>query len=90
MRLGCFAALGLFGTISWSSLLSGGGDELRLFGMLGLSVVIAAVSLALGPRRRWLLVPVGLLGLLVAFAIAGVPVAWIVHPPGRRHRPGDR
>jgi hypothetical protein len=77
--LASFVALGLFGTLSWSRLLSGSGDERRLFGMLALATVLAVGGLLLTGRRRLLLIPAGGVGLLATLALAGVPLQWITH-----------
>jgi hypothetical protein len=79
VRLASFAALALFGTLSWSRLLSGSADERRLLGMLALAVVLAAAGMFAGRWRRPVLAAVAVVGLLVSFALAGVPVSWIVH-----------
>jgi protein-glutamine gamma-glutamyltransferase len=78
VRIATFAALGLYGVLRWATLLTPA-PGWRLFGLflLALALVLA------GPRLRPLGAPVAVLAVvaavLVAFALAGVPPAWIVH-----------
>ena len=76
VRLAAFAALGLYGVLRWSSLLSGGAGS-RLLALLALAVLLAAGGLV---TRGRLLPAIGaILAALAALAIAGVPLAWVVH-----------
>jgi transglutaminase-like putative cysteine protease len=78
VRIATFAALGLYGVLRWATLLSPA-PGWRLFGLflLALALVLA------GPQLRLLGVPAAGLAVvaavLVAFALAGVPLAWVVH-----------
>jgi hypothetical protein len=77
-RLCTFAALALYGTIRWFTLLTPA-PAWRMLGMLAVAVALAGLGRELGPRRwalRSLLVVLALIGVL---AVAGVPTGWIVH-----------
>jgi Transglutaminase-like superfamily len=80
VRLVAFGALALYGTLRWSTLLAG--DRGRMLGLLALALVLAGARPALARRNRTL-AAVGavlvLVGVLAGFAVAGVPVRWIVH-----------
>ncbi|HUE27375.1 MAG TPA: transglutaminase-like domain-containing protein, partial [Solirubrobacteraceae bacterium] len=76
VRLLTFAALGLYGVLRWSTLLSGR-DEGRLLGLLVLAVLVAGSGLV--GRNRLVQTVVAIVAALTAFAVAGVPVAWVVH-----------
>jgi protein-glutamine gamma-glutamyltransferase len=77
VQAAAFAALGLYGIVRWDTLLSGGLG--RLLGLLVLSTVLAVAGPLLARRHRWLAAAMFVLGLWVAFAIAGLPLAWVVH-----------
>lgn len=88
-RLVAFAALGFYGVLRWSTLLTPPATW-RLFGLLALAVTLAGsgpvlrsgpVADALGGRvpPAVLGVPLAVLAVLVAFPLAGVPLAWTVH-----------
>jgi hypothetical protein len=78
VRIASFAALGLYGVLRWATLLTPA-PGWRLFGLflLALALVVA------GPRLRPLGVPAAVLAVVatvvVAFALAGVALAWVVH-----------
>jgi protein-glutamine gamma-glutamyltransferase len=78
VRIATFAALGLYGVLRWATLLTPA-PGWRLFGLFLLAMALVLA----GPRLRPLGAPVAVLAVvaavLVAFALAGVPVAWIVH-----------
>jgi protein-glutamine gamma-glutamyltransferase len=89
VRLVAFAALGLYGVLRWSTLLSPPATW-RLLGLLAISVALAGSgpllrsdrALArLGGRvpRSVLGAPLAVLAVLAAFPLAGVPLAWTVH-----------
>ena len=73
------AALGLYGMLRWSTLLTGGADHRRLLGLLALSVALALPGGLLRGRSRKLLVLLYPAAGLAVFAVSGVPLAWIVH-----------
>ncbi len=77
VRLAAFAALGLYGVLRWSTLLSPGAEG-RLLALLALAVLLAGSGLL--TRSRLLKAILAILAALAAFAIAGVPLAWVVHP----------
>jgi hypothetical protein len=78
IRLATFAALGLYGALRWATLLAPA-PGWRLLGLFGLALVLAAA----GPWIRLVSVPAAILAaavaLLAALAVAGVPLAWVVH-----------
>ena len=76
LRLAAFAALGLYGVLRWSTLLSPAAEG-RLLALLALTVLLAGIGLL--SRSRRLLVVLAILAALAAFAIAGVPLSWVVH-----------
>jgi protein-glutamine gamma-glutamyltransferase len=89
VRLVAFAALGLYAVLRWSTLLTPAATW-RLLGLLGLSVALAGFNPLLRSERvatfsrgrvpPWLVgVPIAVLAVLVAFPLAGVPLAWTVH-----------
>jgi protein-glutamine gamma-glutamyltransferase len=89
IRVVAFAALGLYGVLRWSTLLSPPATW-RLLGLLGVSVALAGsgpllrsdrVADRLGGRvtPAVLGAPLAVLAVLVAFPLAGVPLAWTVH-----------
>jgi protein-glutamine gamma-glutamyltransferase len=78
VRIATFAALGLYGVLRWATLLTPA-PGWRLFGLFLLALALVAA----GPRLRLLGLPAALLAVvaaaLLAFALAGVPTAWVVH-----------
>ena len=76
VRLAAFAALGLYGVLRWSTLLSAGSDR-RLVGLLVLAVVVAGSGLV--TRSRVLQALAAVVAVLAAFAVAGIPLGWVVH-----------
>ncbi|HEY1521884.1 MAG TPA: transglutaminaseTgpA domain-containing protein [Solirubrobacteraceae bacterium] len=78
VQVAAFAALGLYGILRWDTLLSGGAFA-RLFGLLMLSAALTVVGPLLARFSRWLAVAMFVLGLWAAFAIAGLPLDWVVH-----------
>lgn len=86
-----FAALGLYGVLRWGTLMYPA-PTWRLIGLLALAVTLAACAPAL---RRWerafvvlgdrtppvalVGVPLFVLAVLAAFALSGVPFAWVRH-----------
>ena len=78
VRVAAFAALGLYGTLRWSTLISTGSTG-RLIGLLALATVVAGGGAVLARRSRLIAMLAAVLAVLAALAIAGLPVAWIVH-----------
>jgi hypothetical protein len=76
LRLAAFAALGLYGVLRWSTLLSPAADG-RLLALLALTVLLAGAGLLSHSKR--LVVVLAVIAALAAFAIAGVPLSWVVH-----------
>lgn len=80
VRLMAFAALALYGTLRWSSLLTGARG--RLLGLLALALLLAAARPVLSRRGARLAVAIAILVLVAmpaALVVAGIPVGWIVH-----------
>lgn len=75
VRLATFAALALYGTLRWSSLLSGGSGKLLV--LWALAVLVAGAGLL--SRSPVVAMGAAILGAFAAFAIAGVPVSWVVN-----------
>lgn len=78
VRLGAFAALGCYGALRWSTML-GPAPRSRLFGELVLAVAVAAAGPSLRARSRAPAILGAGLCALAALALAGIPLAWIVH-----------
>ena len=78
VRLIAFGALGLYGTLRWATLMSPA-PMWRLLGLLGLALVLVGAGTAIGGRSRVAIGVLALVSLLAAFALAGVPFAWVRH-----------
>jgi len=78
VRLVTFAALALYGTLRWSTLLSGAGQG-RLLGLLALAILLAGARPPLARRSRSVAAIATALALIAAFPLAGVPLAWVLH-----------
>ncbi len=78
LRLGSFAALGLYGTLRWSTLLAGR-EVPRLLGLLVVAVLLAGARAPLARRSRWLAAVATVVALIAMFPIAGVPLSWLLH-----------
>lgn len=78
VQLAGFTALGLYGILRWDTMLAGSAFA-RLFGLLALSAALAVIGPLLARVSRWLAGAVFVLGLWAAFAIAGLPLEWVVH-----------
>jgi hypothetical protein len=78
VRVVTFAALGLYGTLRWSELMSPA-PTWRLLAVLGVAIVVVGLGTVLEGRPRWLVALAGALGLIAVFALAGVPQEWIRH-----------
>ena len=76
--LTAFAALGLYGVLRWGTLLSPAASG-RLLGLLALAVALAGAGGALARRSRAAAALAGVACILAAFALAGVPLAWLWH-----------
>ncbi len=77
-RLVTFAALGLYGVLRWANLFTAGSTG-RLLGLLALSLLVAGAGAVVARRSRPLAIAGAVVAVLAAFAIAGVPISWIVH-----------
>jgi transglutaminase-like putative cysteine protease len=78
IRLAAFAALGLYGVLRWETLFIHPPIG-RLVGLLALALLLAWAGPAVARRSRLLAAGAALLAALAALALAGVPIAWIVH-----------
>lgn len=91
VRLVAFTALGLYGVLRWGTLMKPA-PTWRLLGLLVLAVALAGIGPALLERERAVAAaggrgepvsalgaPLALLAVLLAFPVAGIPVAWIIH-----------
>lgn len=78
VRLIAFAALGLYGITRWSRLV-GGGMHGRLVAILALALLLAGGRAPIARRSRIMAALFTVVILLAAFAIAGVPLHWILH-----------
>ena len=78
VRLVAFGALGLYGILRWATLMTPA-PVWRLLGLLVLSMAIVGAGTALRGRSRLAIALLAVLSLLVAFALAGVPLSWVRH-----------
>ncbi len=78
LRLVSFAALGLYGTLRWATLISPA-PVWRLVGLLGLAVLLVGAGIVIGGRSRVAMAVLTVLSVLAAFAVAGVPFSWVRH-----------
>jgi hypothetical protein len=78
VRLATFAALALYGVVRWATLLTPA-PGWRLFGLFLLALGLAAAGPWLRTVNRSAAILAAAVGVLAAFAIAGVPLAWVVH-----------
>jgi protein-glutamine gamma-glutamyltransferase len=78
LRLAAFAALGLYGTLRWSTLLSGTGRG-RLLGLLALALLIAGGCPLLARRNRLLAAGAAVLVGLAGLWLGGVPLGWMLN-----------
>jgi hypothetical protein len=77
-RLVAFGALALYGTIRWSTLLSGG--ELgRLLGLFVVAMLLAAGRPAIARRSRLAAAVATVVTLVAVFPLSGVPLSWVFH-----------
>ncbi len=73
-----FGGLALYGALRWGILLTPSPTP-RLLGLAGLAVLVALGGRAIAGRPRWLVAVLALVAIPVLLALAGVPVAWLVH-----------
>lgn len=91
LRLLAFTALGLYGVLRWGTLMTPA-PTWRLLGLLAVTVALVGVGPVLLEREREVAAragqaelvsvvgaPLALVAILLAFPLAGVPLAWIVH-----------
>jgi transglutaminase-like putative cysteine protease len=91
VRLVAFTALGLYGVLRWGTLMKPA-PTWRLLGLLVLAVALAGIGPALLERERAVAAaggrgepvsvlgaPLALLAVLLAFPVAGIPIAWLIH-----------
>jgi protein-glutamine gamma-glutamyltransferase len=78
IRFAAFAALALYGGLRWATLLKpqpGG----RVLALVALSIALASGGAWLGKRHRAFPAILGVIALLLMFAVCGVPFAWVRH-----------
>lgn len=78
IRLFAFGALGLYGTVRWSKLLTGGSHG-RLVAILGLALALVALRPILRERSRLVAGVFTVLVLLAVLPVGGVPLHSILH-----------
>jgi transglutaminase-like putative cysteine protease len=78
VRLAAFAALGLYGTLRWATMLTPA-PVWRLLGLWALSVAVAWIGGLLAPRSRVAVAALAVVAIVVAFPLAGVPLTWVRH-----------
>ncbi len=78
VRLVTFAALGLYGTLRWGTLMSPA-PVWRLLGLLGLALLLVGGGTVIGGRSRLAMGVLTAFAVLAAFAMAGVPLSWVRH-----------
>jgi len=78
VRLATFAALALYGVVRWATLLTPA-PGWRLVGLFLLAVALAGAGPWLRMANRPAAILAAVLAVLAAFAICGVPLAWVVH-----------
>ena len=77
-RLLTFAALALYGTLKWSTLLAGG-ELARLLGLFLLAVVLAGGRPLLARHSRVLAAVGTAIAVIAVFPLSGVPLSWVFH-----------
>jgi hypothetical protein len=77
LRLASFAALALYGVVRWATLLHAA-PTWRLAGLVGVAVALAGAGYLLRGAVPVIAV-LALVAVIGALAIAGVPLAWVVH-----------
>jgi hypothetical protein len=78
VRLAAFAALALWGTSRWATLMSPA-PAARLYGTAAVAVVVAGTGREVARRSRLLAVALALVAAVAMLAIAGIPLEWIRH-----------
>ena len=78
VQIAAFGALGLYGALRWSTLLSPA-PTWRLLGLLGVCLALAAGGVSLFTRSRVLAVVAAAAAIILAFVVSGIPLAWVWH-----------
>jgi transglutaminase-like putative cysteine protease len=78
IRLGAFALLGLYGILRWATLVTPA-PTWRLFGLLGLALLVAGALTRVRVRSGTAAVIAACASVIAVLAICGIPLAWIVH-----------
>jgi protein-glutamine gamma-glutamyltransferase len=78
VRLATFAALALYATLRWGTLLSPPAIW-RLLGLLALAVALGGMGAAAGRRGRSPAIVLAIAAVPLLFVLAGVPLGWVVH-----------
>lgn len=79
VRLLTFGALALYGTLKWSTLITGGRTVPRLLALLAVALLLAAGRPLLARQSRLLAAGATVVALVAVFPLAGVPLEWVVH-----------
>jgi protein-glutamine gamma-glutamyltransferase len=78
IRLISFAALGLYGTIRWATLLSPA-PTWRLLGLWALAMALAASGLMIRMHRRIAITLLAVIAAILVLPLSGIPMSWITH-----------
>jgi protein-glutamine gamma-glutamyltransferase len=78
VRLLTFSVLALYGVSRWATLMKPSGTW-HLLGLFLLAVAVAGLGPLAGRVSRLLTAATAVVAVLAAFAIAGVPLAWVLH-----------
>ena len=78
VQIAAFAALALYGSLRWGTLVNGDVTG-RLVGLVALASLVAAAGPSIAVRSRALAAVGGVIAASAGVAIAGVPVDWIVN-----------
>jgi transglutaminase-like putative cysteine protease len=78
VRLAAFAALALYGTIRWATLLSPA-PIWRLLGMWAVATALACAGWVIRSHRRVTITLLAIVAAIVVLPLAGIPVRWVTH-----------
>jgi transglutaminase-like putative cysteine protease len=78
IRLISFAALGLYGTIRWGTLLSPA-PTWRLLGLWALAMALAASGLMIRVHRRIAITLLAAIAAILVLPLSGIPIRWVTH-----------
>jgi transglutaminase-like putative cysteine protease len=78
LRLAAFAALALYGTIRWCTLMIPA-PGWRMVGLLAVAVATAGIGHGLRDRSRVALIALAVVAVVLMFPLSGLPLRWITH-----------